>query len=508
MIKITNSNITQITDENGVSNFSIILNKVGKYTLQASYAGDETHELSSSTAQTFNVTQPSTSAHTVNIALTTNAQNNVVYNGDTLTLTATCTVNGSAIRSGVSVNFIQIRSDQTLHSLGDAETNGSGVATLSNINVTATTASEWKIYAYISEIAGEFYYSTSEYLTLTANPIPTNLTVTANNTSITRGDSVRLTATLKNNSNTAINGKTVTLYAGGTYIDSGTTNVSGQVTFTLSPTDTTTYNLYFTSADGYLGDSASIRITVNASVTVKNTTLTCSLSNGTNYSIHSASSNYSNTVAVTGTLKDSSNNPVTNAQVKVYIRSKENTNTLITLPGTTNASGDYSVSRNVTASYGKTFDTGTNVGIWEVWAEYEGSQGTYNSSSTSKINITCWDDWYTTFINLPTAGSTITPGTNFNPKLVDYNGSGIGGRRASITFKVKSTGNSQTFTSPQTLYTGELVNAQTGTSTGVTVNYGFNFTMVVTTSFTGVTSTYKSCTVEREYNYVHKKKEE
>ena len=501
MIKITNSNTTQNTDSNGIVNFNTNLNKLGKYTITASYAGDSTHELSSSTSQTFTVLNPSTNATAVTIQLTTSA--NPVYNGDTFNLTATCTVGGSTIRSGVTVNFVQITSNQTLNSLGDAETNANGVATLSNIPVTASSVGQWTIYAYISAISGEFYYSTSNEIVITANPVNTSLTLTANSTTINSGNSARLTATLHDDTNnTYINGKTITLYNGSTYVSSGTTDNNGQVTFSVSLTKDTTYYAYFTSADGYLGDSASIRITVDTTATAKNTTLTCSLTNGTNYSIHSASSNYSNTVAVTGVLKDSSNNPVSNASVIVYIKSKENSNTMLTLTGTTNSNGVYNVSRSVTSSYGKTFDSGTNVGLWEVWAVYAGSQGTYNASSTSasKITITCYDDWYTTFINLPTDGSTITPGTNFNPKLVDYNGNGIGGRSASITFKVKSTSNSETF-SGTTLYTGEIVNAQTGTSYGVTVNYGFDFTTITTASFSGVTSTYSSCSVEREYTY-------
>ena len=504
MIKITNSQTTQNTNSNGITNFNIILDKVGRYSIQASYAGDDTHEVSSSTSQTFTVINPSVStAETVTITLTTNATNNTVHNGDTLTLTATCTDgNGTPIRSGVVVNFIQITSNQTQNNLGNAETNGNGVATLSNIPVTATQYGQWTLYAYISAITGEFNYSTSNDVTVTANPNATSLSLTATSTSITPGGNTTLTATLHDTTNNLnLANKTITLYNGGTFVSSDTTDSNGQVSFTVSPASTTTYTAYFVSADGYEGSSDNLRIVViTTPTTVKNTTLTASLTNGTNYSIHSASTNYSNTVAVTGTLKDSSNNPVSTASVIVYIQSKENSNTLLTLPATTSSDGTYSVSKDVTSSYGKTFESGANVGLWEVWAEYAGSNGNYNSSSTSKTIITCYDDWYTTFKDLPTAGSTITPGTNFDPKLVDYQDNGVPGRSASLTFKVKSTGNSETF-SGSTIYTGEIANAQTGTNYGVTVNYGFDFTMVVTASFSGVTNTYNSCSVEKEYNY-------
>ncbi len=157
-----------------------------------------------------------------------------VYN-QTATLRATLGSLSSTL-SGKTLSF-------TLNGtpVGSAVTNSSGVATLTNVNITGMNAGSY-FSSIIASFAGDVFYGNSSSAgTLTISKAPASTTLATSVTPSDFGQSVTFTATVTSTSGTPTG--TVTFRVDGSSIGSGTLNASGVGTIATSTMATGTHTI-------------------------------------------------------------------------------------------------------------------------------------------------------------------------------------------------------------------------------------------------------------------------
>ena len=174
----------------------------------------------------------------------------------------------------------------------------------------------------------------------------TTLTVTSSSSTLVLDNTVNISATLKDSSNAAISGATITFKEGTTTLGTSTTNSSGVATYTYTGASVGDHTINA----GFAGDSTYASSTGNVSVTVTD-------------HVYSISFNQSSYVATGGSveisctlLRDSS--PFSGATISF-------TGGTSTVTGVTNSSGvatatvSVSATSTITATYGSASDTCT-----------------------------------------------------------------------------------------------------------------------------------------------------
>ena len=166
-------------DNEGTATLALSWLSVGSYQVIASYSGDSNY----SSGESGSVPLQVLSSTTANLT----AAPNPVSAGQTLTLTATLTGDGSVWPTG-TVSFL---SGSTL--LGTATLNSSGVATLTTTSLAAG------IYSLTVQYAGDsnFLSSTSAAVSVTVNAQATTTGLTASPNPVATGQTLTLTATVQ-----------------------------------------------------------------------------------------------------------------------------------------------------------------------------------------------------------------------------------------------------------------------------------------------------------------------
>lgn len=186
----------------------------------------------------------------------------------------------------------------------------------------------------------------------------TSLTVTSSSSTLVLDGTVTISATLKDSSNVAINGATITFKEGSTTLGTGTTNSSGVATYTYTGATTGSHTVsgVFGGDSTYASSTGSVSLTVNKKST--STALTTS----------SASVTVGTSVTLTATV--TSGGSGVNGLTVLF---KDGTSTLGT--GTTNSSG--------VATYTTSSLTEGTHSITAVVTE----TSTYSTSTSSAVSV-------------------------------------------------------------------------------------------------------------------------
>ncbi|WP_158790534.1 Ig-like domain-containing protein [Granulicella sp. L60] len=199
------------TIKSGIATLTTSTLTQGTYTITAKYAGTTSFNTSTSTAVTETVNAPAPTAVITTTALS--ASPTTITAGESTTFTATVTA-----KSGSPTGTVSFTNNGTAIGSGTIK---SGVATLTTSTLTQGT------YTITAKYAGTTTFSTSTSTSVkeTVNaPAPTAVSTTTalsqSLTTVTAGDPVALTASVKASSGTATG--TVTFLSNGTSIGTGT----------------------------------------------------------------------------------------------------------------------------------------------------------------------------------------------------------------------------------------------------------------------------------------------
>ena len=244
----------------GVATLSTTSLAAGTYNLTAKYTDAPTFLASTSASVTVTV---SGNAQATTTTLVANP--NPITVGNALTLTATVKGSGSATPTG-TVNFM---SGSTL--LGNGSLNSSGVATLSSKSLAAGTHSlTVKYMGNLRSLA-----STSSAVSVTVRTQTTTTSVKASANTITAGQALTLTATVKGGDNSLPTGS-VKFMNGSTFLGTETLNSSGVATLSTKSLADGSHNLTaeYAGNAGYLSSKSG---TVSVTVTTPQTSTVTSL---------------------------------------------------------------------------------------------------------------------------------------------------------------------------------------------------------------------------------------
>jgi hypothetical protein len=237
-------------DNEGTATLVISWLTVGSYNVMAAYSGDSNYASSESSSVPLQVLSPTTA--------TLGASPNPVSAGQTLTLTATLTGDGSLWPTG-SVSFMN---GSTL--LGTGTLNASGVATLT------TSSLAPGIYSLTVQYAGDTnFLSTSAAVSVTVNAQATTTSLNATPNPAPTGQTLTLTATVLG-SGSATPGGTVSFMNGSALLGTANLNSSGVATLTNSSLAAGAYTLtaqYAGNANFLASTSAPESVTVSSQAT-------------------------------------------------------------------------------------------------------------------------------------------------------------------------------------------------------------------------------------------------
>jgi len=245
-------------DNEGTATLVVSWLSVGSYNVIAAYSGDSNYPASQSASVPLQVLSTTTASLT--------ATPNPVSAGQTLTLTATLTGDGSVWPTG-TVSFLN---GSAL--LGTATLNSSGVATLTTTSLAAGTNS---LTAQYSGNAS-FLSSTSAAVSVTVNSQATTTSLTASPNPVATGQTLTLTAAVNETGSTVPAGA-VSFMSGSTLLGTATLNSSGVATLTTASLAAGTYSLtaqYAGNASFLSSTSAAVSVTVSSQATT--TSLTAS----------------------------------------------------------------------------------------------------------------------------------------------------------------------------------------------------------------------------------------
>jgi hypothetical protein len=238
-------------DNTGTTTLALSWLSVGSYELTAVYSGDSNYATGQSGSVPLQVLSPTTASLT--------ASPNPVSAGQTLTLTATLTGDGSVWPAG-TVSFLNGSTP-----LGTATLNASGVATLTTTSLAAGTYSLSVQYAGNSN----FLSSTSAAVSVTVNAQATTTSLNASPNPVPTGQMLTLTATVQGSGSTSPGG-TVSFMSGSTLLGTANLNSSGVATLTLTTLAVGTYNMtaqYAGNANFLASTSAPESATVSSEAT-------------------------------------------------------------------------------------------------------------------------------------------------------------------------------------------------------------------------------------------------
>ncbi|MGO9340656.1 MAG: Ig-like domain repeat protein [Terracidiphilus sp.] len=221
----------------------------GTYEVTAKYAGNGTYAASSSAVVSVTVKAQSTTTSLV-------ASPSTAILGQVLTLSAT--VKGTTIGPGGIVSFFR---GSTL--LGTANVNSSGLSTLTTKALVAGT------YSLTARYSGDgaSFPSDSSPVSVTVAAQSTTTSIAASSNTVTAGEALSLTATVKGGDKALPTGS-VKFISGSTLLGTGTLNSSGVATLSTTSFAAGTYNL----AAEYVGNASSLSSksgTVSVTVTPK-----------------------------------------------------------------------------------------------------------------------------------------------------------------------------------------------------------------------------------------------
>jgi hypothetical protein len=241
-------------DNEGTATLVVSWLSVGSYNVIAAYSGDSNYPASQSASVPLQVLSTTTASLT--------ATPNPVSAGQTLTLTATLTGDGSVWPTG-TVSFLN---GSAL--LGTATLNSSGVATLTTTSLAAGTNS---LTAQYSGNAS-FLSSTSAAVSVTVNSQATTTSLTASPNPVATGQTLTLTAAVNETGSTVPAGA-VSFMSGSTLLGTATLNSSGVATLTTASLAAGTYSLtaqYAGNASFLSSTSAAVSVTVSSQATTTN----------------------------------------------------------------------------------------------------------------------------------------------------------------------------------------------------------------------------------------------
>jgi hypothetical protein len=356
---------------------------VGSYSITASYGGSATDEPSASSPAIAIVVNTITTITTLTAFPTTSTPGySTIIFGQTVTLTPTVAPASGATATG-TVTF-----NNGGGSLGTANLNGSGVATLTLTPAVGT----YFVTANYGGSSTDAASASSPPIVVTVNPISTTATLNAVPTSLLYGQTLSLTTAVTAASGASPTGG-VSFYSSSITLGSATLNGSGVASITLTPA----VGSYFISA--YYGGSSTDAPSYAPAVTVNvlaNTTTT----------ILTASPNpasFGATVTFTATVSGAAVTPVGN--VSFYDGPTLFATEALASGVTTYSTSALSVgSHNITASYtgGPGFGSSTSNLVVEV-------------VSPADFSISAAPSLRSVYTGEPaTYTVTITPGAGFN----------------------------------------------------------------------------------------------
>ena len=276
------------TDVNGVAVYAYKLKTVGDFEYNATFLGDENYFDSNSTNSTITTNVGDLTIIVVDVSGKFN---------DTIVLNATVIDQNGAPVSGIVVDFY-IGDNK----IGSNTTNDQGIA----------------YYEYYLTSAGNFVYKAialdnenytgniSDYVVLSVSKLTT--TVVTTNVIGKKGSSVDLIATLTDENNIAVVGKTVKFYVNGVYAGSAVTDVDGvaKISHALTTVGVVDYNAIF-EGDGNYSTSTS----VNSTITTGKGDLTII--------VVDVSGKFGNTIVLNASVVDQSGVPVSGLNIEFYI---------------------------------------------------------------------------------------------------------------------------------------------------------------------------------------------
>ena len=287
--------------------------------------------------------------------------------------TLTCVGSSASINVGSSVTFSGVLKDSSDNKISNASVKLYNGSTLVDTLTTDSNGAYSKTvsglsagsYTFQAKYEGDSTYkkSNSSTVSLTVTKLSTTTSLSATSASIVIGASPSLTGTLKDSNNTGVTGASVKIYSGDTLLDTVTTTTGGAFSYTGSATSSTgslTFKAVYDGDSTYSNsESSSVTITVTDKIVT-----TVSLSATRPIYVGDAPS-------LTGSLVDSSDNPIASASVKIYKGE--------TLLGTvtTDSNGEFTESDTAT----------TSTGTLSYKAVYEGDT-TYASDESDTVTVT------------------------------------------------------------------------------------------------------------------------
>ena len=240
---------TGTTDSSGQATCTVSNLSLGDHTFTVTSTETETYTSSTSTSVTVTVNKKSTST-------SLSLGSSTIYVGGSTTATATVTSGGTGV-NGLTVTF---KDGNT--TLGTGTTNSSGVATytLSGLSVGS--------HSITAAVGATDTYdgSTSSASTLTVSKHSNVVSLSASPTTAMLGDTVTLTATVKDENNNARSGVSVTFKDGTSTLTTASTNSSGVATASTSSLSQGSHSLTaVVSGDSSYNDGSSSAVTVTVS---------------------------------------------------------------------------------------------------------------------------------------------------------------------------------------------------------------------------------------------------
>ena len=451
----------------------------GSYSLPVNYGGNSATIDVTASASGFN----SRTISNINVSNGNPVSNqNFLLNPISATNSAVSASPTSVADDGVSTSTITVTVKDTAGTLAANKTvtlsQGGGSSTITTVNGTTNangqatfTVKDTKAESvtYTATVDALVTISQTAQVTFTTGPVSAGASkVVASPTSVLADgtSSSTITVTLNDPTNNPVSGKTVTLTAasGSSTITtvSGTTNASGQATFSVK--DLVAESVTYTAKDSTDNVTATQQATVTFTAGAANAGTSTVVANPT-----SVTANGTSTSTITVTLKDVNSNPVSGKAVSLTAGSGSSTVTVVS--GTTNASGQASFTVKDTVAESVTYtakDTTDNVTVTQTAAV------TFTAGAAAKL----------VFNQQPTntaATLTITPAIII--QVQDANGNPVTTSTAAITVAIGTNPGSGTLSGTLTL----SASAGNATFNNLSINKaGTGYTL--TASSTGLTS--------------------
>lgn len=354
------------------------------YTVEAKFLSDNTYSEANLDKKTIQIIKTETS-----LELTSNYTGNIP-SGSHLKLTATLKDSTGNNVSNQPIQFL-MQGDGDPVDEGTYNTDDNGKYVL-DLPVSATSGTFTLQARYTGD--NNHNFSNSQYITVTVtgttNKTNPNILLEVNDTTVQNGDTITLTATVKNTNNAPINGLEIHFYQSSNEVGYSSTNSEGKASINLKVTATQAGSWNYTASNITTGEY-NVVTSNNIPVTANMIPTTLTLTTDKNKVLVGGEN-----INFTVTLLDENNTPLNNKNIILYQGSSK----LTTI--TTNNEGK--------ATFQQENNT-TTTGIWDYYAIFEDNVP-YAGSKSNIITVEAIQkntnlEFTTTSTSVP-IGSTVT----------------------------------------------------------------------------------------------------